>query len=224
MYIFSSVVVIAFALYYFTIMTDAYTKDTSYIAPLVVLIIYALWSFIREFNKEDDSNYWTPNYNKGKKNYWCDDYYGDNFYSGSYNYGCSRKSTNYTVDKGFGGRTVENFTPDKKIEKDNVKELTHYPTRNEVREKIKELEKNPWFKFKKDVADVFAVDITQKYYDKYSKPYKVYKKGVVTPINKEDNTRFMPPVRTNQAELDEYNKVTKFVGRSFEVALSEEIK
>lgn len=225
MFAFLSFVVALFSLYYLGMMVDSYNPDTTYLTPLVLLLIYSVLAMIRELRKEPFS--------------WLDDdesydpygYYGNNGYNrGNYqrqyrSQNNRNNSHNEWMEK-YGSRqnrtdeNTEYFTVEKKKKQDNEKELTHYPSNSEVREKIKELEKSRWFKFKRGFASFFGIDITEQ----YKKPYKVNEKSKVVPINnKEDHSRFLPPVTWREKqEMEEYNAVAKLMcGRSCEISLGD---
>ena len=123
-----------------------------------------------------------------------------------------------SVTKGY--EKTEYFAPDiKKKNDDDVKELVHYPSRSEVRKKIAELEKSRWFRIKRALAGFAGFDITEKYY----KPTKTKSAGTVKPINKEDNSRYMPNnTYIIEREMKEYNEIVKYVGRSCEIAINDE--
>jgi len=221
MYIFLSFIIALVSLYYIAVMCSGYNTDTTSLTPAVILLIYSIWSIIRDVKKEDDAFYNNTWYNNRNN----EDYYTGRGYNTNRNY--NSQSTTYGGSYSSIRENVntEYFTPDRKVEKSNEKELTHYPTRSEVRAKIKELEKSRWFRFKRSVASIFAIDITEKYYEKYKTPYKVSKNSVVTPINKEDNSRYMPNnsyvSMREKEEIDTYNSISKLVGRSCEISLSE---
>ena len=219
MYLFLSFVVALISLYYLGVMVDSYNPDTTYLTPLVGLLIYSILSIVRELKKEPLS--------------WLS--YGDDYDTYQYRGGGSYHTTdnhNQWLDT-YGSRTnkvnekTEYFAPSKKEKSNDDKELVHYPSNSEVREKIKELEKSRWFRLKRSICGVFAYDITDKYYEEYKKPYKVNRRGKVVSAasnnSKEDHSRFQP---TNnwfaEKEREEYNAVTKLMGRrSCEIALSD---
>ena len=73
MFLFLSFIVALIALYYLGVMTDAYNPDTTYLTPLVTLLVYSLVTLIREVRKgsfsswllgEDNYDYYHyPNHN-----------------------------------------------------------------------------------------------------------------------------------------------------------------
>ena len=140
MFLFLSFVVALVSLYYLGVMVDSYNPDTTYLTPLVALLIYSVLTIVRELKKEPIS--WL-----------ADDYYNDNRqYSnvGNNRYSSQTDNHNQWLDT-YGSRyskaneKTEYFTPTKKEKKGDEKMLVHYPSNQEVREKIKELEnqKNP---------------------------------------------------------------------------------
>jgi hypothetical protein len=219
MFAFLSFVVALLSLYYLGIMVDSYNPDTTYLTPLVILLIYSVLAMIRELKKEPIS--WLGDYEPY-------DYYGENRYSTSHQYRSQNNrsySNNEWMEK-YGSRqnrtdeNTEYFTVEEKKKQNNEKELTHYPSNSEVREKIKELEKSRWFRFKRGFTSFFGIDITEE----YRKPYKVSTKGKVVPINnKEDYNRFTPKNDWKlEREFAEYNAVAKLMnGRSCEISLGD---
>ena len=209
MYLFLSFMVALISLYYLGVMADSRSADTTYFTPLMGLLFYSIISIVRELRENPVS--WLAG------NYYGDDY---GYSRGTQSYFNRYSSNNSTYN---GRREVaektEYFVQDKKVEKDDTKELVHYPSNSEVREKIKELNKSWWFRRKKAFAKMFSIDIEAGYAKKFKQPVK-YK---VKPIKKEDHTRYMPkeyPNSTfvNGGENKEYNDVAKFVGRSCEIA------
>ena len=213
MFLFLSFVVALISLYYLGVMVDTYNADTTYLTPLVALLIYSILTIIRECKKKP-SNWLIDD------DYGYDDSYGYN----RYQHNSSNQGRSTIVTK--ANENTEYFTPDVKEKKNNEKELIHYPSNKEVREKIKQLENSRWFRIKRSIASVFAIDITAKYYEEYRKPYKVNGKGKVISINnsgKEDHNRFKPNNNWYiEREMEEYNAVTKLMnGRSCEIALTD---
>lgn len=171
MYLLLSFIVALVAIYYISIMSNSYNADTTYLTPIVILVIYSILSIIRELKREDNS--------------YC--HYGNDYGAYGYDY--------------YGN--VEHY---KKKHNYYTEEVIHYPTREEVREKIKKLEDSRWFRFKRDIADIFGIDITKKYYKKYKKPYK------------EKHNRFYPSDDSSfMKKTNEYNSVVKHIGRSCEI-------
>ena len=224
MFLFLSFVVALVSLYYLGVMVDSYNTDTTYLTPLVALLIYSVLTIVRELKKEPIS--WLS---------YEDDFsshpYGD-IRSSDYSYGEKTDNHNQWLDT-YGSRNskinekTEYFAPTKKEKKDDEKMLVHYPSSQDVREKMKELEKSRWFRFRRMLGNIFAYDITTKYYEEFKKPYKVNRKGKVVTVNqtvnKEDHSRFQP--NNNwwaEKERAEYNAVTKLMGRSCEIALTDE--
>lgn len=79
------------------------------------------------------------------------------------------------------------------------------------REKVKELRKSRWFRFKEGFFGFFGHDITKKYYRVKQKPVK--SKTVY-------HSRYEPRATAHKNFwTKEYNEVTKHVGRSFEVQI-----
>lgn len=212
MFLLLSFIVAMMSLYYIGVIIDSYNADTTYLTPLVIMLIYSVYSMVREvrsYNWLGDENDTYNNANYG--------YYND-IPSGGYS---NRYGSNYTYGGTHNRRPnvkIETFAPDKKEKADDTQELVHYPSKQEVRDKIKELEKSRWFRVKRDFASVFGVDITEKYYKAYKKSYKTNQRAKV-----DDNTRFMPKNNWyNQRETEEYNEVTKHMGRSCEIAFNEQ--
>lgn len=210
MFLLLSFIVAIMSLYYIGVIIDTPNADTTFITPLVIMLIYSVLSMVREARKlnwfDDDNEYYhNPNYG----------YYNDIPSNGYHN----ARSSSYSG--GYNSRTninVETFTPDRRSKADDTKELVHYPSRSEVRDKIKSLEKSRWFRLKRSVASFFGIDITEKYYEAYKKPYNSNQRCKV-----EDNTRYMPKnTWYNQRETEEYNEVTKLMGRSCEIAFGEQ--
>jgi len=230
MFLFLSFIVALIALYYLGVMTDAYNPDTTYLTPLVTLLVYSLVTLIREVRKgsffswllgEDNYDYYhypeNPGYNGG---------YNSN-YNGGYNNGYTYHSKSSNDWSSRQESTIECFLPDKEVEKDNTKELTHYPSNQEVRDKMSELEKSRWFRIKRSVGGVFGIDVEGKYREEFKKPYKTNEKVTVkqqptTNTNREDHNRFKPNNEWwTEKETREYNEVAKHVGRSCEIALAD---
>jgi len=224
MFLFLSFVVALISLYYLGVMVDSYSPDTTYLTPLVALLIYSVLTIVRELKKEPIS--------------WLS--YEDDFSSHTYNdirnsghtYREKTDNHNKWLDD-YGSRTyrstekTEYFTPTKKEKKEEYKTIVHYPSNQEVREKMKELEKSHWFRFKRMLGNVFAYDISTKYYEEFKKPYKVNRRGKVVTVNqtvnKEDHSRFQPNNNwLAERENKEYNEVTKLMGRCCEIALTDE--
>ena len=218
MYLFLSFVVALISLYYLGVMVDTYNADTTYLTPLVALLIYSVLSIVRELKK--DSSSWFA---------YDDDYHPTYRNTGANTY---NQQTHNQWNNSYTPRVnekTEYFTPTKREKKEDDKLIVHYPSSKEVREKVKELEKSRWFRFKKAVGNFFGHDITQKYYDEFKKPYKINRKGKVVTIsneneNKEDHSRFTPNKNWwAEKENEEYNAVTKLMcGRSCEISLTDE--
>lgn len=206
MFAFISIIVCLLSLYYLGSMVSAYSLNSDYTMPAVVLLIYSLVAIIREVKLNDEEFYNTNNIPRSNSGWWRNDGYDYNSPSA------------YNVTNAY--RTVETFKNDKKErEKEDRPMVLHYPSKKEAREKIAELEKSWWWRVKRSIAAFFSFDITAKYYEPRYVKQEVAVKG------KEDNTRYMPNNNTliyrnnNDAE---YNKVAKFIGRSFDIAMDGE--
>ncbi len=206
MFAFISIIVCLLSLYYLGSMVSAYSLNSDYTMPAVVLLIYSLVAIIREIKLNDEEFYNSNNIPRRNSNWWSNDYY-------DYNVPSARNVTN-------AYRTVETFKDDKKArEKEDRPMVLHYPSKKEAREKVAELEKSWWWRMKRSVAAFFSYDITAKYYEPRYVKEEVVVKG------KEDNTRFMPNNNTlvyRNSNDAEYNKVAKFIGRSFDIAMDGE--
>ena len=214
MFLFLSFIVAVISLYYLGTMASTYNADTTYLMPLVALLIYSVTNIIRELKRTtewllgDEPDYHTYGHAGGRSDVISYSNYAYN--SSSYN------NADYRYYPSKHNENVENFVQDKKVNKDNEKVLIHYPSRSEAREKIKELEKSRWFRIRRSFAAFWGIDITEKYY----KPRKVKSDEKVKSFHKEDNSRYMPPLV--KRECEEYNEVAKFVGRSCEIAFNDE--
>ena len=217
MYLFLSFVVALISLYYLGVMVDSYNPDTTYLTPLVSLLIYSVLSIIRNVRKEPIS--WL-NYDDDYSTYRdtnCQQYNNSRW---DYQYG--KKCTPNPTEK------TEYFLPDKKEKEEDDNKIVYYPSRSDVREKIKELEKSRWFRIKRGLYSLVFIDLTERYRKEFKKPYKINRKGKVVyttdqNISKEDHSRFIPNNNYWAAkENEEYNAVTKLMGRSCEIALTEE--
>lgn len=212
------------ALYALGTMAEASYESNIFTPPLVAFLIYSLISFFRSVR----------NINL----YGDDDTYNDHTTYGYYSdgYTANHRNTNYT--KRNSGKTDNTFTStyvnstlvnedvttygDNKPKERNIEKrvIKTYPDKKKVLEEIKELEKNPFWKLKRWVYNIFGNDITAKMYDPVVS---------VEYINKEDDTRFMPnnsdksSTRTLVRRTDvEYDSIVKRVGRSFDVAVTDE--
>ena len=207
MFAFISIIVCLLSLYYLGSMVTAYSLNSDYTMPAVILLIYSLVAIIREVKLNDEEFYNNNRIPRSNSNWWNDDYY-------NYNVPSARNVTN-------AYRTVETFKDDKKArEKEDRPMVLHYPSQKEARETIAKLEQSWWWRIKKSIAAFFSYDITAKYYEPRYVRQEVVAKG------KEDDSRFMPNNTTtchntifNDAE---YDKVAKFIGRSFDVAMDGE--
>lgn len=224
MYLFLSFVVALISLYYLGVMVDTYNPDTTYLTPLVALLIYSILSIIRSLRKESiswltyEDDYGT--YNGGNRTY--------NNSSNQYNYA----KWDYQYGSKYTPKSVnektEYFTPDKKEKNEDNNQIVYYPSRRDVREKIKELEKSRWFRIKRNLYSLVFIDLTERYREEFKKPYKINRKGKVVSVNqnvnKEDHSRFVPSNNYwANKEKEEYNSVAKLMGkRSCEIALTEE--
>ena len=227
MYLFLSFVNVILSLYYLGVMADNHNTDVTSIAPAVALLLFSMATLIRELKKKGSD--WLfgeePTYGR------YEDSYGGGCYNSNYNGNAYKPKTTasreYANDDWLGKscsvtksyEKTEYFTPDVKKKADEEKELVHYPSHSEIRVKIAELEKSRWFRIKRSLASFIGFDITAKYY----RPTKTKRAGTVKPINKEDNSRYMP---TNnyivEREMKEYNEIVKYVGRSCEIAINDE--
>lgn len=205
MFAFISIIVCLLSLYYLGSMVSAYSLNSDYTMPAVVLLIYSLVAIIREVKLNDEEFYNTNNIPRSNSGWWRNDGYDYNSPSA------------YNVTNSY--RTVETFKNDKKErEKEDRPMVLHYPSKKEAREKIAELEKSWWWRVKRSIAAFFSFDITAKYYEPRYVKQEVAVKG------KEDNTRYMPNntlIYRNNNDA-EYNKVAKFIGRSFDIAMDGE--
>jgi len=223
MFLFISFVTAIISLYYLGVMADSYNEDTTYLTPIVILLIFSILSIVRELKKNSLS--WIA--------YDDDDYYRGNAYTN--NKGVKQNNIRiYNTGSHIcnSSEKVEYFLPNKKEKSIDKNIKIHYPSSSEVREKVKELEKSRWFRFKKGFASIFAIDITAKYYKEFKKPYKISRNGKIIPIdNKKSDSRFAPPNSDGKStqqcvynkEKEEYNAVTKLMGnRSCEITLTNE--
>lgn len=206
MFAFISIIVCLLSLYYLGSMVSAYSLNSDYTMPAVILLIYSLVAIIREIKLNDEEFYNSNNIPRRNSNWWSNDYYDLN------------TPIAHNVTNAY--RTVETFKDDKKArEKEDRPMVLHYPSKKEAREKVAELEKSWWWRMKRSVAAFFSYDITAKYYEPRYVKEEVVVKG------KEDNTRFMPNNNTlvyRNSNDAEYNKVAKFIGRSFDIAMDGE--
>jgi len=223
MYVFLSFVMVFIAIYYLDMMADSYNPDTTYTTPLVALLIYSVLSIVRHFNNFNFKKWLYGDYDYDNREYYSSQTRYDNeYYNGTYS---NRTNGNKSVYTRNNNEQTEYFAKDKEKEKTYTKELIHYPTKNEVREKIQELRKNRWFKIKCDACDVFGYDLTEKYRKKFQEPITISSKYKVKTVNNEDDSIY---IRTNDRwkkrsneEMKEYNSVTKHMGRSFEISFAE---
>jgi hypothetical protein len=212
MYLFLSFVLALASLYYLGVMADSPTADTTYLTPLMGLLIYSIITIVRELRKDPVS--WLAG-----------DYYDDECYyhRNTQSYSNRYSSNSNTYGKRNADEKVECFIQDKKVKKEDSKEIIHYPSNSEVREKIKELNKSWWFRQKKAFAGIFAIDIEEKYVKKFKQPIVRNKTNCkVKPIAKrEDHTRYMPNQTWQDKEETEYNEVVKHIGRCCEIAFGD---
>ena len=207
MFAFISIIVCLLSLYYLGSMVSAYSLNSDYTMPAVILLIYSLVAIIREIKLNDEEFYNTNNIPRSNSGWWRNDGYDYNSPSA------------YNVTNAY--RTVETFKNDKKErEKEDRPMVLHYPSKKEAREKIAELEKSWWWRVKRSIAAFFSFDITAKYYEPRYVKQEVAVKG------KEDDSRFMPNNTTTCHKTifkdAEYDRVAKFIGRSFDVAMDGE--
>ena len=227
MYLFLSLVLAIISLYYINEIVDTYNSDTTFLLPLTILFMYSVLNIVRTLRGSLYS--WLIGDDPYESDHVCGGY---NRGSNTYNNPYSRSSNNYSYynesTSGYSERwepkvqteKTEYFAENKVKEKDYEKELVHYPTKEEVRNKIKELEKNRWFRIKKNVGSIFGFDATKKYKDMFSAPIKTTVKCKV--VNKEDHSRFAPQgVWQANKGPDEYNKIVKNMGRSCEISFAE---
>lgn len=134
------------------------------------------------------------------------------------------KEDSFFYDDGFyrdHQTTVEVFAPDEKKEKkDDTRPQTeyHYPSKQEVRDKIAELSKSRMWRIKRKFCAFWGVDITADFY----KPGYVKKK--------EYHNRYMPKQtgltwyeqRKLEEEKAEYGKILNALGRSCDIAFDGE--
>lgn len=207
MHLFLSFVNVILSLYYLGVMADNHNTDLTSITPAVALLLYSIATIIRELKRSGgnwllgEETTYKPNTTVTRE-YDNDDWFG--------------KSCSITKNS----EKTEYFAPDvKKKNIDDEKELVHYPSRQEVREKIKVLEKSRWFRIHRSIASFLGYDITLKYY----KPRKVKSSEKVKSFNKENNSRYMPNnTYVIEREMKEYNEIVKYVGRSCEIAINDE--
>lgn len=229
MFLFLSFVVALVSLYYLGVMADTYNPDTTYVVPLVTLLVYSILTIIREINKSSFTSWLLGDDNYGYYQYpKTPEYNYNGGYNSGYTYHAKNSSSSVNDWRSKQESTVECFLPDKEVEKIDTKELIHYPSNQEVREKMNELEKNGWFRIKRSVGDVLGMDVEGQYREKFKRPYKTNEKVTVkaqpTTINKEDHNRFKPKTAwREEMEKKEYNEVAKHVGRSCEIAVSDVI-
>ena len=225
MFLFLSFIVAIMAIFY---LADAATSYTSQDATAAVaLFIYSLVCIIRELKAKEDSFFYddgfyrdhrttTRTYNKSYNSTYGYDYYDNDSYIA-------------TRDNSWKAKdTVEVFAPDKKKEKkDDTRPQTeyHYPSKQEVRDKIAKLSKSRMWRIKRKFFAFCGVDITADFY----KPGYVEKK-VVARVNKEDHNRYMPKQtgltwyeqRKLEEEKAEYGKILNALGRSCDIAFDGE--
>ena len=186
MHLILSLVVACVALYYLSVMGDQYDPDTTYLMPILALLMYSVVNIIKDWREWQSS-------------WFADDFFGSDPYNdiidptysnyGNFSYEC-------------GDETI----------------YKHCPSNEEVRNKINNLKKSRWFRFKAEVAGFFGVNLEAKYRKKFKKPYTIARKYRV----KSDNSRFMPKWSAkSEAERKEYNDVAKQVGRSCEITFEE---
>lgn len=226
MHLFLSFVNVILSLYYLGVMADNHNTDLTSITPAVALLLYSMATIIRELKRSGG------NWLLGEETTY--DRYNEPYDYSGYNRSTYKPKTTvtreYDNDDWFGkscsitknSEKTEYFAPDvKKKNIDDEKELVHYPSHSEVRQKIAELEKSRWFRIERSFAGFFGIDITEKYY----RPTKTKAIGTVKPIpiNKEDNSRYMPNNSyIIEREMKEYNEIVKYVGRSCEIAINDE--
>lgn len=224
MHLFLSFVNVILSLYYLGVMADNHNTDLTSITPAVALLLYSMATIIRELKRSGG------NWLLGEETTY--DRYNEPYDYSGYNRSTYKPKTTvtreYDNDDWFGkscsiaknSEKTEYFAPDvKKKNIDDEKELVHYPSRQEVREKIKALEKSRWFRIHRSIGNFFGYDITLKYY----KPRKVKSGEKVKPFNKENNSRYMPNNSyIIEREMKEYNEIVKYVGRSCEIAINDE--
>ncbi len=223
MYVFLSFVMAFIAIYYLDMMADSHNPDTTYTTPLVALLIYSVLSIARSFNNFSFKKWLYGDYDYDNREYYSSQTRYDNeYYNGTYSNRINRNESVYTRNN---NEQTEYFAKDKEKERTYTKELVHYPTKGEVREKIQELKKNRWFRIKCDFCNIFGYDLTEKYRKNFQKPLTTTSVHTVKSVGKEDNSRYMPNndwlQRQRNEEMKEYNIVTKHMGRSFEISFAE---
>ena len=158
------------ALYYLALIYEAYPANTDYLTPLLVLFLFSVASFIREFWKilEEDEPY---------------DYYG-------------HPQDNYFVE-------------------DTYDEEWFYSSKARGREKLKELRKSRWFRIKENICGFFGYDIAKKY-ERVKAPVKKVVKHYPSQYPKSTSSHYKEQVGK------EYNAVSKFVNRSFDIKIDKD--
>ena len=197
-------------------------------APIVMLLIYSIVCIIKEIREKEDSLF---GYENPYTDYHTYDYTPSNTKSNWVSNSGGYDRHNEWLDKygsvstkRIGNDKVEVFAPNKKEE--SVKEerplVYHVPSKKEARDKIAELEKDWKWRLKRGLCSFIGIDITEKYY----KPHYVKESPVVKAIKKEDHSRFMPnnewQARKIQEENEAYNKVTRSLSRSCDIAFEDE--
>lgn len=207
MYLFLHFVVAIVSIYFLGYMCNTHGTDTTLATPVAIMLLYSLLNVcvgVKKWNDKLLADDWyrsTPSRNS--------------YNSASYNKGGSSNSYEYNYDNiSYKPKeTVEYFSKPKVKTRTYEKQMTHYPSNKEIKEKIANLEKSRWFRIKRSLCNFIGNDITAKYY----KPYTVIEK-VVEPI--EDYSAYQPqPGCWQKKEMEEYNEVAKQLSRSCEFVI-----
>ena len=222
MFLFLSFIVAFIALYLLSDVATSYHTSEPNAAAIVTLLIYSLVCIIKEIREKAGSFFGDDDYYNGSINSYNNThnhiYDYDSYYSGSYTASNRADNHNDWIDK-FGSRKVEVFAPNKKekIEEERPKVL-HYPSKQETREKIAELEKSRLWRMKRSFCAFMGRDITEKYYQPSYVKEEVAVKG-----GKEDHSRYMPNQSwITKKEEEEYSNIIKSLGRSCDIAFDGE--
>ena len=184
MYLFLSFIVALISLYYLGELSAGINNDAT--APIITLFIYSIVTIIKEV-KRDDSYIYGDDVYHGSNRGWYNDIYDDDYYTGrSYN---TNWGKNHNVNS-IKNESVEVFVPDNKDKKkvDDRPLVYHYPSQKEVREKVAELEKSKWWRIKRTLYSLIAIDITE---DLKQPSYKRLENAPKV-VSKKDHSRFMP--------------------------------
>lgn len=183
MHLLLSLTVTFVALYYLSVMGDQYDPDTTYLIPILALLVYSVINVVKDWKEL-------------KSSWFADDFFGSDPY-------------NDIIDPSYSN--YNNFS----YENGNVTVHKHYPSNEEVRDKINNLRKSRWFRIRRDIVGFFGIDLEDRYRKKFKKPRTIAKEYKV----KSDNRRYMPNRWCkSDVERTEYNNVAKHVGRSCEIS------